>query len=370
MAKSKRVLATVCAVLVVLAVCTVCVGAYGISAGGGTFNAVATLPIDMLSLNYQVDEHDANVGELGYVDVSPPTLFEYELARQYGPYSYGVKPKFPDTSIFYGRDDEFVVDLTINQSTTTENPIKNITSWGLHNLNTATFGRQVSIISGGTMNFLTVKMGGNDFVFKREYFDYTNNIVITTGSNLENNFPRETQTIFTVTFIVPTEQDDGSIALLPVSITDDVYYDSNSSQTVANLPLFITEADLNNSIRSANHVTTAQKEYMLNCEYFYVDGYIRSFSVPEIDGQYKASVIQTYIHKSVYAENTSFKSMINNLPTGDRQVSDFNLLGTVVSNLDDALSIPIIGDLTIGWIVGICVAIGALFGILKYFAGG
>lgn len=369
MAKSKRVLVSVFAFLIILGVCTVGVGAFETTTGV-IHNAVAIVPIDILSLSYQVDESGANVGQLGYVDISPPTLGDYELGSLSQPNSYSVTPKFTETSQFYGRDDEFAIDLTINQSTTTQNPIKNITSWGLHNVNTATYGRETSLVSGGTMNFLSVRLIGNDFVFKREYFDYTNNIVITTGSSIENNFPRETQTIFKITFIVPTVQADGSIALLPVSITDDVYYDSNSSQTVANLPLFITEADLNNSIRNADNITTAQKEYMLNCEYFYVEGYTRSFSVPEIDGHYQASVIQTYIPNSVYAENTSFKSMINNLPTGDRQVSDFNLLGTVVSNLDDALSIPIIGDLTIGWIVGICVAIGALFGILKYFAGG
>ena len=369
MAKSKRIIVTICAVLITFVMCTVSANAFQISTLNG--DAVAFIPITTLHLNYQVDENEASVGKLGGVEISPPNMSNINISTNYvEPFSYTITPQFPTTSILYDRDDEFAVDMTIIQSTTNDTTGRNITSWGFINVNTETYGRETSYSSGDKINLLSVSLIGSDFVFNREYFDYTNNVIVYTDStkSYDNNLNSELN--YTITFIVPTEQTDGTIALIPISINSQVYYSYSTTQNVNTFPLFLEESDLDNAIRSNSNLTTSQKEYMLNADNFYVEKFIQSFDIPEVDNQYQGTVIQTYGHKSVYATNTNFTKMINELPTGNPQIGEFNLLATIMSNLDGALSVPIIGELTIGWIVWICVAIGALFGILKYFAGG
>lgn len=156
-------------------------------------------------------------------------------------------------------------------------------------------------------------------------------------------------------------------------------------QNQINTSLFITETEYATALgqyfeNPSNNLGAELLAQALEQDYVYFSNVTCTVDVPiNTDTEaYECFITMPYARKqgteSTVNENASmFARYLNEVVTphiiGGDEVK-LNVMGTIVDNLNAVLKLEILGNVTLGFVVWLCVAIGALFGILKYFAGG
>lgn len=369
MAKSKRIIVTICAVLITFVMCTVSANAMDINSyENGTDNLyVSTTPISHITFI----QNTINSTEINYVGGTPMQSF---VATSNGEYAF---PEYLETPILNG-EEQVQFQLSYNISDWQGNIPE--TLWmGMNGLNTQYFGTTITN-NNIEQRVLIAQLSGGDFIYERSLFDVSGN-GIRINWNENNTSELTAQNNFIITFLTTRQDANGYVSIIPITIEGSQQYQYGEviegQITYTTIPLVFSEEAVDEAIRVSTVIDDETKAQLYNAEYFYVESYRTTFSVSEnLIEEYDFRIIQrfketTYPPQDIAIYEYPFVDWMESLPSARMpEPVAFNLLETIIENLDGALSVPIIGELSIGWILWICVAIGALFGILKYFAGG
>lgn len=359
MAKSKRIIVTICAVLITFVISTVSANAFQtIEDPPATTYFKSTIPFEFFALNYNTATEWSYDMVDTYVNVSLP-MSQFDSVD-------GIDHMESYISAPLGNDGPidtmiFPYHVISNENDVIDNTQIITTEWDLSQLDTSLWGTMDSLGN----RVLNVDLRANEFwISKSELSESVFEITLLNDTSAQT----EVHLIGTLYFII-TNDANNKVIIEELSMTSINQYDGTYTFD-AMFSLENVRTAINTSSRSSE-----MKQKMLDCDNIFVQSLTLRFQVPKSSAfEFYPVVINQQFKRADHFTNydSPMESVINNLPTFSNNADGnaFNVLPVIMTNLDNALSTPIIGELTIGWIVWICVAIGALFGILKYFAGG